>query len=468
MNLKIYLKKQNFVYIIYLPLLFNFLLNLFKKINENSIVNLNFYDLIVSILLSISLCLIGYQIKNLTRLPYLSSGIVVYFLSFFIFDNLVLFFYQEMSFNNVFYTINILWILVLAFKKFELKKLFLIFFNFLLIGLISNQFFLKLTSGTNIIGDVKDIHYLHVANIFQTSFYYSINNPSLEGYPQLVAYIHALLHKFIIFNNTFTTVKSASNVFLFLTLVLFMELDLNKSSKIIISIVYSVIIFNSEWLKFLFLDSLMTEGVLAYLITVFTVSISKLKYNDSFNKNLLFFCFGFLVFSKQFISLISLIVVILFVFLSKFKVYSLLGLIGVLVKELSFVTYFRNIIKNYHLRDVDVVDLVFDLLLLRDLKYSNLNIILKNLFFDKPIFIVFTYFFILLIIYLFIFKIENFEINLFTFVILLNLSFVVVLYISIWKNMELESPIRYLLNFLVLKLIFQFKVIEKVMLKFRN
>ena len=53
---------------------------------------------------------------------------------------------------------------------------------------------LYLTVNENIIGDVKDIHYPHVKNIYEFSYFYSMNNPTLEGYPQLSAYVQSLLN----------------------------------------------------------------------------------------------------------------------------------------------------------------------------------------------------------------------------------------------------------------------------------
>ena len=73
------------------------------------------------------------------------------------------------------------------------------------------------------------------------------------------------------------------------------------------------------------------------------------------------------------------------------------------------------------------------------------------------------YFFILFIIYFFKFRFLNKDINLYTSSILINLVFVFIIYISIWRNVEdLESPIRFMLSFLYLLLVTQFKFIDEL------
>jgi len=47
----------------------------------------------------------------------------------------------------------------------------------------------------------------------------------------------------------------------------------------------------------------------------------------------------------------------------------------------------------------------------------------------------------------------NLELNLYFLVTSLNIVFVFLLYISAWREMELESPIRYIYSFLVVYLV---------------
>ena len=115
---------------------------------------------------------------------------------------------------------------------------------------------------------------------------------------------------------------------------------------------------------------------------------------------LFYFITGFLYFTKQFNSSITLIIFcILFIFNKKNKLL-LLGLSGILTKELLYLFVFNNVSKDHHIRQIDFIDTALDLVLFRDLKLINIISILKNLFIDKPVSL------ILLIFYLTIFLIS--------------------------------------------------------------
>lgn len=89
------------------------------------------------------------------------------------------------------------------------------------------------------------------------------------------------------------------------------------------------------------------------------------------------------------------------------------------------------------------------------------NLISQNLLIDIPI----TYFLILSTsIYLIIFKKDksDTELNLYVFLSALNLLLILVLYISAWRGMELESPIRYIYSFMVFYFLIFSKSLEKL------
>jgi len=288
----------------------------------------------------------------------------------------------------------------------------------------------------------------------------------MEGYPQLTAYFQAIIHKIAIYSDAFQYFKPASNVIFLLVLLLFFELNLKLDSKILIFLLYTILIFNSEWFKFLFIDSLMTEGVVGYVFATLLLSILKNNFNVYKGNAYSFFLFGLLFIAKQFISTISILIILSMVFIKLKRKFIIFGMFGIILKELSFLTYFKELTKNYHLKEVDILDTVFDILLLRNLKLDNIQVIVKNLFLDKPFSFITLIFFIFLFIYIFYFKLEDIELNFIALAILLNYLFVILLYISIWKNMELESPIRFFLNMYPLTLYFQIKVIDKLIYEY--
>ena len=142
-----------------------------------------------------------------------------------------------------------------------------------------------------------------------------------------------------------------------------------------------------------------------------------------------------------------------------------MGFFGLLLKEASYISYFSKVTKNFHLVEVDLIDTFFDLLLLRDLKLENVKIIFQNLAIDIPLTLILIYLVILSIFYLIMNGTKDKEFNLYIFLITINFLMVFILYVSIWRNAELESPIRYILNLLHLVLFSQFKIIDNYIIK---
>ena len=122
---------------------------------------------------------------------------------------------------------------------------------------------------------------------------------------------------------------------------------------------------------------------------------------------------------------------------------------------------FSNVSKDHHIRQIDIIDTIGDLILLRDLKFSNIFSILNNLFIDKPLVVVLVVFYLsMFLIFLQPFRNNLININLFL-IVNLNLVLIFALYISAWQDMELDSPIRYILNLLHMALISIFINLEK-------
>ena len=160
------------------------------------------------------------------NLPYVSTGIVVYLLSIFLLDNLILLFGLNLLFSQVLFCNKCFWILIFVFQKVRVLNFIKITLSYLLLNIFNYSFFLsKLSKSKNIIGDVKDIHLQHVKNIYENSYLFSVNNPTLEGYPQLVAYFQASLNKISLFTHEFENISASINVLYFLSIYLFLSWD---------------------------------------------------------------------------------------------------------------------------------------------------------------------------------------------------------------------------------------------------
>ena len=449
--------KKYYFYIIYLPIILNFLINLIDKFSLGSI---NLYDIFSALLLFLYLYFVGLLIKSSFNLPYISTGIITYTFSFYIFENLIYLLSTKITFAQVFLIVNVFWLLYfLVITKNNIKISSLIF-SFLSLNFFNNLFLENLSKNQNIIGDVKDIHLQHVQNIYNKNFYFSMNNANLEGYPQFVAYFQALLNKISLCVSEFQNFSSSINVLALLTIFFIFELNIDRQLKFLLSSIFIALIGNSGWLKILFIDSLMTEGSLSYLFCVLIVS-ARTSYDKNDKTQIIsYFLLGMLYLAKQFISILALMNIIFFLFSKKSRKYAIAGFSGVIFKEVSYLTFFNGITKNYHLEEVDLLDTFFDFLYLRDLKISNISEIFKNLFLDKPISILFLYLIAFGVLYFYKNGFKNHEITNYLIIIVSNFILIFLLYVSLWKNMELETPIRYMLNLLFLILITKFKIIN--------
>lgn len=444
--------KDYLPFILFLPIFLNFFLNITFESYSNGIY-FNFSNLISTLMLFIFLLTIGKAMKESLKIENLSFGITIYLISFFMFDSYILLVSKNLSFQQNFYVVMFLWFVFFIFKKVDNVLLISIFILFFLNIVINRHYGYSFDKNTNIEVDVW--YYIEFSkNIFENNYFYSMNNNIFAGYSQFSSYIQTILHSLSFIELDYNYYRSTSNVLFFLLCLVIFESTKDSNMRIFAISLFSSLTLNSNWLEFLFFDSLMSEGILNFLFTSATIAI----FNEK-NKKLSFFIFGVLIFSKQFYIVLVLITGLMFILLKKYRKFAPYIFIGIATKELIYLTYFKNLEKDHHIRQIDILDTILDLILLRDLNLYNFIEILKNLFIDKP----FSYL-IVLMIGLYIFNLiknqSSFEINYFGLIIFLNFLLIVLLYISAWRQMELESPIRFILNLFTLKIIFVTKNLE--------
>jgi len=453
---------KELIYKISYASLFLVLINTSINLLDNRLL-INFFDILMGIILFSFLFFVSKSINEAFNLKSFSFAIFIYLCSFFILDIAILFIYKSFLFNEIFLITNVIWLIFFLIKNVQKSNIFLIITSISILKFLFSKVKTNLTTNQNITGDVEAVFYGQSQNIFENSYYFSVNNYVMEGYPQFTSYLQALFLQFAQQNGDYNFYAFTSHIVFYLTILFFFEIKLSTFNKLLISAVFSSLVLNSKWISFLFTTSLMSEGIVSLFTGIgfyfaFYNFYSKKVINYEF---LFYFITGFLYFTKQFNSSITLIIFcILFIFNKKNKLL-LLGLSGILIKELLYLFVFNNVSKDHHIRQIDFIDTALDLVLFRDLKLINIISILKNLFIDKPVSL------ILLIFYLTIFLIsyrslKNYQLNtLLFFIVNLNLVLIFGLYISVWQNMELDSPIRYILNYLHLILISIFINLEK-------
>lgn len=394
--------------------------------------------------------LIGYCFKLVFNDMTITFGIITYIFSFFIFESFALFFYTSANLTLSFIVVNLLWLTFYIFYLKEKRMVFYVLGSFFLMRYFNSSNYEMMSLNINLIGDVYDVFFPNTQMIYETSYKISvINSPSMQGYPQFMSYIDAFLYKLAFDKDKYSFIISSSFVFLWLSLLLFTELRTSKKSRFFISTLFIILLLNSRWLEFLFVSSLMSERLAGYLLAGILVTIFKIRNTQSSQLYFIFFILGFIYNTKQFFSIIVLLLFLIFLISSKYRKYSPLILGAFVLQEVAYSTYFINAKKNYHTTQIDILDTVQDLFLFRDLNPSNITQILKNLSNDKP----FTYF-LLITIALCCLKLItgnlSYEVKIYISITILNLLFIFLLYISAWRNMELESPIRYIYSFFIL------------------
>jgi len=446
-------------YILIIIIILNSLINLS---GFDFIEKINYFDIVSGILLFIYLILFGQLVYKLFNFQNISISIIFYLFSFFIIDIVILFFYRDLSFSQVFVFTNIVWLSYFLIKKRDLKFVFYIALSYFSLNYFISNFKNFLTKNNNLLGDVDAVFFDQALNIYENSYYFSITNYIMEGYPQFISYFQSLFLRISTNTNLYDYYSFTSHIIFYLSILFFFELKISFKNKVLISVLFSFLILNSLWLQFLFTSSLMSEGIVSLFTAVLIFYVFDNIKRNNFVDYLSIFLLGFLYFSKQFNSSIVLFSIIALIFYKEKKLLTAIGLFGFLLKELLFIFVFPEISKEHHIRQIDLQDTFIDLLLLRDLKFDNVLLILKNLWIDKPVTILLLIFYITFLLNSLILKKVNTSDILLFLLVNLNLILIFSLYISAWQNMELESPIRYILNFFHLTLVCIFLNLKKI------
>lgn len=452
--------KKNLINLFSFIIIINFFYNIVKNESYINEAKLAISELISLSLISYFFFYLSKNIKNILKISSTSFAFSIFILSYFIFNNLFLFFGSKLSFEMNFIIVSIIWILIFIFNKkiSNLSKILLFTFTQLAI----NKFlFVNLTKNLNLKGDVLALWFPTVKNIYESSYYNSLIISPLEGYGQLIPYINAIILKISFNSEGYVYLLPTTRLFVVATIFLFFELKLNLKTKILVSVVYLALIFNNHFWSFLYSDSLMAEGISAYLFTQLVLLLFNQCYKSKLEQFLSFFCFGFLYLTKQFFSTFILITILYFLFFKKQKFTTLSGLFCFFLNLINYKFLLPNIKIDPYLSQIDIQDTLFDLILMRDLNIQNLITILNNIMIDKILTIVLLFLFSIIFIKLiFGYKInKEISIPLFSYIVF-NIVFVLLLYISVWRDMELESPVRFIVAFILLKIIVIFKESE--------
>jgi hypothetical protein len=449
-------------YIIPIPFLLNFLLNLLDS--QFTINHLNKNSFIVSFVCFIFLINIGKLISFSLNIKNVSLCIAIFFMSFFVFNFSTLFFDKTyLKFDNYFFIVTFLWAIFFLYNYKNINVYnFLISIISLSIVHILNNNTQSLKLGYKELSTDTNYFWTPMSKlIYENDLFYALENNIIPGYGLLVNYIHALNFKIFFNYEYFAYIPVTSNIFFFLGLYFIYELRFEIHIKLSTLLIYISILLNSDWLSYLFFNSTMGEVVVNFLFSIFFLAIfsSKRLMKESPPqriKFLLVFICGFLYFLKPFASYLIIISIVIFFTFKKDILSIAIGLIGLLLNYINYYFLISQNAQDGYLNSSEISGIGN----FTNLNFKNINLIFKDFYqLDKVITLLLFILFILSLFNLWRFRYFTNS----SFVILINILFVFYLYISIWQDKELESAYRYILSFLNLFFFLYIDQINKVL-----
>lgn len=457
---------KNLKYLLVVTPTFVIVINFLYSFYENNIflkLEMSFILKIISTLLLIGfLRQVGKMVSFLFELENISLSIVVFLLSFFVVDNIFLFFTKEISFNFHILIISIFWILLALYKKFPIQKLVVLLLNYFVLILFNNLYYPRLINKVSSQStDITEFWEPTMKNILNNNYFYALENNLIEGYGLLVSYIQATVNIFSMGKIIVGYEQTSSGLYIYflLFLLFLLELEISTSTKFIAVITTISIILNSTWLRFLFVESLMGEAVVSLIFTILIYNISINKINQ--RSPILYLIFGSLFLSKQFIILISIFIVLAEFVFKKNKKILIFSPFVYLTNRVYKQYFFENQNGISYLDNNSVYDLFNYYFIQNNLMLNNIIEILKIISIDR----VFVFFiFILFFSYIVNLKDKPFR-DYLSISILSNTLLVVLLYISYWQNIEIESAYRYILNLMYIFILKYVLIIDNLLNK---
>tara|TARA_B100000427_G_scaffold156500_1_gene129992 strand:+ start:1179 stop:2564 length:1386 start_codon:yes stop_codon:yes gene_type:complete len=440
MNIKKFNRKI-FALILTFPLLLNFVLNIFSGKVGVSFSKSGLLILISTILYTVFYFYLGYLISQTFSLDRVSYGLIIYFFSFFIIDNIFLFLTKYLSFKIVYLTINLIWISVFLLKKQPIKKILSLILMKITLFLYNFIFFEEIITKVKTEGDMKSMWLPWVEAISTNNYFYLLSTNTREGAGLLISHIQSTIFLDGFLLQTYKFVPSTTYFLFFFSLLFFYEIRISKFSKFFIIFIFSILIFNSEWLSYLFVNSLMGESILSLTFGILFVEVLKTNNSKNIDYRVItaFILLSQLYHSKFFINIIVFLIIFIIGYYKKQNIAVLLSLLTILLNELNYQFLLPNTSRSKLLSEIDFS------ILFNDINYENFVNIVAQFFTDKPLSYVVFIAFILFMNNLFT-KNNGFSSNLTFFILFINFIFVVILYVFIWKDVEYESSYRYILN----------------------
>ena len=354
------------IILLFIPITGNLLLNV---VSDFSIVDDLSFENLISVV-SFSLGSFFYlnlfsKLNDYLKVGSLSLTASYFLISYFLFDSLLLFVSKKFSFSTSFFVVSIIWIFVLLIKKIKYKDLISVAISYFLFRFFNNQFFEVLSNNSSYQELNTDVPYQWkelATMIYNENYFFSLVNNPINGQGLLVSYIQSLMLKINFYPENFIFIKTNYNLFLFFTFLLIFDLKIQKKNKFISCLVFALFLINNDWLYYLLTNSLMLEGIVSFFLGVYIYKYFDFLKKDKIHSLFFFLCFGSLVLSKNFVSLIVLILVILSLIFIKKNKYVIFGVVPYLT-YLFYMNIFTSEVETFaYTNEIDFKNLVQDLI----------------------------------------------------------------------------------------------------------
>lgn len=450
------------------PVLLNFCL----KILNNDVVLINYYLRNKELLLIYFLNLLFYfylskLISHTLALNSLSLSITYFLLSFFIFDLFVSFISKEIPFKTSITIVLAIWLVFLSMKTINKDRILKLIAIYIASLFINNRYFNNLKNLDNYIELNTDVplQWLELAELISSkNYYFAFTNNIIDGQSLVLSHVQSTVFNLNFYLRDFQFIRLNSNIFLFFSLLLIYDLNISKKNKIIASFSIASLLLNSDWLTYLFLDSLMLEGTVSFLFAALVINLNKYLTKKLNLKSLAYFSFfSCLFFTKQFISLISLFLIV-YVFLRYRNVNAMIGLAFYFADYIYKIMYTPNVESFELLNSTSSIELLKDVLFFNNLEFSNIIKIISQLLIDRPVSYLIFLFLALNIFRIYKYNLDQPDLNLYLFIVVINFILIFLLYIVWWKDFGIQSSFRYIMNvfyLLFIGLIKNLNILEK-------
>jgi hypothetical protein len=436
-----------------LLLLSPIILNFFMKLILGEVVLLNYYQqnkIVILILItnSIFFTYLSYQINSSLKLNSLSLSLVYFLSSFFIVDFLLLIVFKNVLFKYIVIIVYLLWAVLLSF----LKKNKIVFLKVTMLFAVNNYINQKFYKTLTNVGNYQELNtdvplqWFKLADLISSNnYYFALSNNVIEGQTLFISYIQALIFNLNFYLYDFEFIRINANIVLVFITMLVCDLKISNRNKIIACLALFSIILNSDWLTYLFIDSLMLEGIVSFIFATFLLNL-KQHTNQKFRPmSLIFFIFfSSLLFTKQFVSLLTIFLFV-YIFL-KYK--NVNSMVIPIFYSIDFFYKKYVILESGQfelIKGTSISELVTNLFLFRNLEISNISKIINQLLIDRPV-----SYLLLLFIILNVFRLtknsKDEELNLIFTLVIINFVLIFALYVAWWQDFGIQSSFRYILN----------------------